>query len=92
MSLGPPLNTFIRSGSMTSTDRRPLPNSPATNRIVQRANNRFGAVVSSIYGFWTARETAVRAGAKNGMRRDAYSIITFDSRASVSCLLDNIQV
>ncbi|PVF92927.1 hypothetical protein CPB86DRAFT_144289 [Serendipita vermifera] len=73
-----------RSGSMTNYDRRPLPNSPATTRIVQRANNRFGAVVSSIYGFWTARETAVRAGAKNGMRRDAYSIITFESSASVT--------
>ncbi|PVF98362.1 hypothetical protein CPB86DRAFT_825740 [Serendipita vermifera] len=73
-----------RSGSMTDTDRRPLPNSPATTKIVQRADNRFGAVVSSIYGFWTARDTAVRAGAKNGMRRDAYSIITFESSASVT--------
>ncbi|CAG8553504.1 2166_t:CDS:2 [Acaulospora colombiana] len=56
----------------------------ATNKIVQKADNRFGAVISSIYGFWTARETAVRAGAKNGMRRDAYSIITFESSASVT--------
>ena len=45
---------------MTDTDRRPLAHSPATARIVQRANNRFGAVVSSVYGFWTARDKAMR--------------------------------
>ncbi|KIM19859.1 hypothetical protein M408DRAFT_334238 [Serendipita vermifera MAFF 305830] len=75
------------SGSMCSTDRRPLADSPATQRIVQHANNRFGAVVSSLYAFWTAREAAVRAGANAGQRRDAYSIITFHHSASV--LLNN---
>jgi len=68
---------------MAGTDRRPLPNSPATQRIVQRANNRFGAVVSSLYGFWTARDAALRSTVA-GMRRDAYTIIPFDSTASVS--------
>ncbi|KIM22917.1 hypothetical protein M408DRAFT_332686 [Serendipita vermifera MAFF 305830] len=71
------------SGSMTYTDRRPLADSPATQRIVQHADNRFGAVVSSLYAFWTAREAAVRAGANVGQRRDAYSIITFHHTASV---------
>ena len=68
---------------MTDTDRQPLPNSPATQRIVQRANNRFGAVISSLYGFWTARDAAVRAGVNAGQRRDAYSIVSFDHNASV---------
>ena len=68
---------------MTWSDRQPLPNSPATRRIVQLANNRFGAVLSSLYGFWTAREAAVRSGANAGQRRDAYSIVLFDHTASV---------
>lgn len=72
------------SGSMTATDKRPLSHSPATARIVQRANNRFGAVVSSIYGFWTARDKAVRTGSSSGARRDAYTIIPFESTASVA--------
>ena len=68
---------------MSYRDRRPLPSTPATQRIVAVANNRFGAVMSSLYGFWTARDTAVRAGAAAGLRRDAYSIITFESSAYV---------
>lgn len=68
---------------MTGTDRRPLPGSPATQRIVQRANNRFGAVLSSLYAFWSARDAAARIGASAGVRRDAYTIITFDHQATV---------
>lgn len=69
---------------MMARDRRPLPDSPATQRIVQRADNRFGAVISSLYAFWTAREAAISAGANSGQRRDAYSIISFHHNASVN--------
>jgi hypothetical protein len=69
---------------MKGTDRQPLPNSPVTRSITQRSNNRFGAVISSLHGFWTARETAVRGRPNAGVRKDAYTIITFNSDASVS--------
>ncbi|KAF9231331.1 hypothetical protein BU15DRAFT_68421 [Melanogaster broomeanus] len=65
-----------RSGSMLYNDRRPLANTPATARISARSNNRFGAVLSSLYSFWTARAAAV-AGS-HAARRDAYSVILFD--------------
>jgi hypothetical protein len=65
-----------RSGSMSYSDRHPLPNTPASARIIQRSNNRFGAVLSSLYSFWSARAAAV-AGPQ-AARRDSYSIILFD--------------
>ncbi|KAF8548149.1 hypothetical protein OG21DRAFT_1501183 [Imleria badia] len=65
-----------RSASMGSTDRRPLPNTPSTARISARSNNRYGAVLSSLHGFWTARATAMATS--NAARRDAYSVILFD--------------
>lgn len=61
---------------MRLTDRQPLRNTPASDRIIQRSNNRFGAVLSSLYGFWSARAAAV-AG-RQSARRDSYSIILFD--------------
>ncbi|KAG0697666.1 hypothetical protein DFH29DRAFT_984173 [Suillus ampliporus] len=66
-----------RSSSMTIKDRRPLPNTPASDRITRRCNNRFGAVMSSLYSFWSARATAV--GGQQGTRRDSYSVILFQS-------------
>jgi hypothetical protein len=66
-----------RSGSMASSDRHPLPNTPASDRIVGRSNNRFGAVLSSLYSFWSARAAAV--GGQQAARRDSYSVILFDS-------------
>jgi hypothetical protein len=80
--------TVARSESMSDQDRQPLPDTPATQRIVAVANNRFGAVVSTLYSFWTARDTAVRAGAAAGLRRDAYSIVTFESSAYVRFWLE----
>jgi len=71
---------------MGGTDRRPLPNSPVTRRITQRANNRLGAVVSSLYGFWTAHDAALRSNAAS-IRRDAYTVILFNSTASVRAFL-----
>ncbi|KAI9434837.1 hypothetical protein H4582DRAFT_1855657 [Lactarius indigo] len=77
-----------RSGSMSSTDRRPLPNAPATNQITRSANNRLGAVYSALYSFWSARHAAVTAGQQSvGARRDAYSIILFNENAA--SVLDN---
>jgi hypothetical protein len=61
---------------MGSTDRQPLRNTPASGRIIRSSNNRFGAVLSSLYSFWSARAAAV-AGTQTA-RRDAYSVILFD--------------
>ncbi|KAI6111762.1 hypothetical protein EV401DRAFT_1987972 [Pisolithus croceorrhizus] len=66
------------SGSMSSKDKKPLPNTPASGRISSRSNNRFGAVLSSLYGFWSARAAAIGSSA-NAARRDAYSVILFNS-------------
>ncbi|TFY78519.1 hypothetical protein EWM64_g5492, partial [Hericium alpestre] len=41
------------------SDRRPLPNAPATDRIACASNNRLGAVFSALYGFWSARHAAI---------------------------------
>lgn len=70
-----------RSGSMSSCDRGPLADSPMTNRIRQTANNRLGAVYSALHGFWSARHAAVTVGRQSGVgaRRDAYSVILFES-------------
>ena len=72
-----------RSGSMSNTDRRPLANAPATNKIVLRSNNRLGAVYSALHSFWSARHAAVSAGPQTTQtRRDAYSVILFDDAVS----------
>lgn len=63
---------------MSCKDRRPLANSPATNTIAAHSNNRLGAVLSSLYSFWSARNTAVTAGQQNANRRDSYSVVLFD--------------
>ncbi|KAG2076123.1 hypothetical protein BDR04DRAFT_1003889 [Suillus decipiens] len=65
-----------RSSSMCLTDRQPLRNTPASDKIVRSSNNRFGAVLSSLYSFWSARAVAV-AG-QQAVRRDSYSVILFD--------------
>ncbi|KAH8993667.1 hypothetical protein EDB83DRAFT_2304539 [Lactarius deliciosus] len=69
-----------RSSSMSSDDRLPLADAPATDRIVQKASNRLGAVYSALYSFWSARHVAVTSGQETtGARRDAYSVIMFNS-------------
>ncbi|KAI9450271.1 hypothetical protein BJY52DRAFT_1227294 [Lactarius psammicola] len=74
------------SRSMARNDRKPLPNAAGTSRITPIANNRLGAVISSLYSFWTARQAAVSQGAQlGGHRRDAYSIIFF-SRTPMTCV------
>ena len=61
---------------MGSRDSRPLSNTPATARISARANNRYGAVLSSLHSFWTARAAAITNS--SAARRDAYSVVLFD--------------
>ncbi|SRR6266478_5859278 len=78
----------FRSGSMSFDDRRPLANAPMTNRIQQHTNNRLGAVYSALYSFWSARHAATMAGQQTvGARRDAYSVILFNSATTL--VLDN---
>ncbi|KAI9511012.1 hypothetical protein F5148DRAFT_1174723 [Russula earlei] len=55
-----------RSTSMSSTDRRPLPDAPMTKKIQKSANNRLGA---------RPRQTT-------GARPDAYSLIIFNEKAT----------
>ncbi len=63
---------------MSRSDRQPLPNAAGTPLITPTANNRLGAVLSSLYSFWIARQAAVSHNAQlGGYRRDAYSIIFF---------------
>ncbi|KAH9016242.1 hypothetical protein EDB85DRAFT_1898280 [Lactarius pseudohatsudake] len=71
---------FHVSSSMESDDRLPLADAPATDRIVQQAGNRLGAVYSALYSFWSARHVAATSGQETtGARRDAYSVIMFNS-------------
>ncbi|KAH9010964.1 hypothetical protein EDB85DRAFT_2136036 [Lactarius pseudohatsudake] len=71
---------------MARSDRRPLPNAAGTPLITRIANNRLGAVISSLYSFWTARQAAVSQHEQlGGHRRDAYSIIFF-SRTPMICV------
>lgn len=68
---------------MKKGDRRPLPNAPSSGLIRQHANNRYGAVLSSLYGFWNSRQAAAQS-ASVGVRGDAYSFVTFGVQATVS--------
>ncbi|KAG8729622.1 hypothetical protein FRC11_008340, partial [Ceratobasidium sp. 423] len=70
------------SGSMTSRDHLPLPNLPVTSRLVSQCNNRYGAVVSALYGFLKS-QAAVVANAGLTSRQDAYSIVNFDNKAEI---------
>lgn len=70
-----------RSGSMSGTDRQPLPGTPATARILRSANNRLGAVYGAMYSFWTARAQALDRSVAADNRRDSYSAILFESTA-----------
>ena len=70
---------------MSENDRQPLANTPATARIVQRANNRLGAVYSALYSFWSARSVTVTVGLQaTHARRDAYSVIFFNHTVSTA--------
>lgn len=47
---------------MDFSDRQPLTEGPAAERIQRRSNNRLGAVYSALYSFWSARHAAISAG------------------------------
>ncbi|CAE6383430.1 unnamed protein product [Rhizoctonia solani] len=70
------------SGSMTSRDHRPVANLPITSRLVSQCNNRYGAVVSALYGFLRNREAVVSSVGLSS-RQDAYSIVIFDKKAEI---------
>lgn len=70
---------------MSSRDHRPLRGTPQTTALVRRHDNRLGAVLSSLYGFWCARHAALE---RFGARRDAYSMILFDNRVQTVLLND----
>lgn len=68
---------------MEDSDRGPLPNTPTTHLIRQRANNRYGAVLSALYGFWESRSNTLGPSGTGVLRRDSYSIVSFESRPTV---------
>ncbi|KAI9450262.1 hypothetical protein BJY52DRAFT_1175724 [Lactarius psammicola] len=72
------------SKSMSRSDRQPLPDATGTPLITSTANNRHGAVLSSLYSFWISRQAAV-SHKLGGNRRDAYSVIFF-SKAPLICV------
>ena len=77
------LTMSIRSGSMCTTDHKPLSNTPMSQRVSSHHNNRYGAVLSALYAFWSSREVATRQGASSGARQDSYSIVLFDHAPEV---------
>jgi hypothetical protein len=68
---------------MSQTDRRPPHDSARVDRIMQKANNRLGVVLSALYSFWVARQAALNSGSSLGAgTRDAYSLIFFNHESS----------
>lgn len=68
---------------MTSTDRKPLTNTPMARHIAVQHNNRYGAVLSALWSFWHSRRVVTRNGGRSGVRQDMYSIVLFGSTAEV---------
>lgn len=65
---------------MSRSDLKPLRNSAGARYIIPTADNRLGAVLSSLYSFWIARQAAATRDAQSGgQRRDAYSIMFFST-------------
>ncbi|KAJ7117678.1 hypothetical protein C8R44DRAFT_199862 [Mycena epipterygia] len=81
-----------KSASMGGTDFQPLLNRPGADLIIRHSNNRLGAVFSSLHAFWISRSSALNQGRRGaiGGRKDAYSVIFFDSTARV-CLQNDTQ-
>ncbi|KAG9094852.1 hypothetical protein FRC06_010424, partial [Ceratobasidium sp. 370] len=69
------------SGSMSCQDRGPLPDTPVSGKLRSSCNDRYGAVLSALYGFWSARESKVGVPSEQP-RQDAYSVITFNTAAT----------
>ena len=68
---------------MSQQDIRPPPDSAGIERINRTANNRLGAVFSSLFSFWIDRQAAAnRTSLMGGVRKDAYSLIFFNHEPS----------
>jgi hypothetical protein len=72
-----------RSESMSQQDMQPPPDSAGIERIKPTADNRLGAVFSSLYSFWIEREAVISRNSVNGRDgNDAYSLIFFNHEQS----------
>ena len=68
---------------MSKEDIQPPPDSSGIERIKATADNRLGAVFSTLYSFWIQREAAVNRNSVKGIdRKDAYSLIFFNNEQS----------
>lgn len=73
---------------MSFNDIVPRVDAPMANIITQFANNRLGAVYSALYGFWSSRHAATVGRQTVGTRRDAYSVILFESATTYILIND----
>ncbi|KAB5588316.1 hypothetical protein CTheo_8242 [Ceratobasidium theobromae] len=62
------------STSMRNTDRTPLRDTPVSALLRDSCNNRYGAVLSALYGFLRSREAIYTTSQP---RQDAYTVVTF---------------
>jgi hypothetical protein len=68
---------------MSQQDMQPPPDSAGIERIKPSADNRLGAVFSSLYSFWIEREAVIGRNSVNGRDgNDAYSLIFFNHEQS----------
>ncbi|KAG9021281.1 hypothetical protein FRB95_002446 [Tulasnella sp. JGI-2019a] len=77
--LRPAFHVIFVSSSMGHDDRKPVPNTPCSAEISRYNPNRFGAVLSALYGFWLSRDSGT-----GGPRRNSYSAILFSGTTQVS--------
>ncbi|CAG8710849.1 9684_t:CDS:2, partial [Racocetra fulgida] len=75
--------TIDRSGSMSSTDKKPLPDTPVYNLIKARHENRTGAVYSAVYSFMEARLAAQARSQLQSTNKDTVSLILFSHEVIV---------
>ena len=68
---------------MFLTGHRPLADTPMTTWIFEEQDNRYGAVLSSLYAFWSSQQVVTRNGNAAGARQDSYSTILFDHSSEV---------
>ncbi|CCA69205.1 hypothetical protein PIIN_03105 [Serendipita indica DSM 11827] len=74
-----------RSSSMQETDHLPSRNTPVSAILTQRANNRFGAVLSATYAFWLSREAAISRITSAGRRKDFTTVVAFNHLPMTIC-------
>lgn len=67
---------------MSDQDRQPLLHTPVSNAIMATHPNRYGAVLTALYSFLAARETALARVQTS--QKDEYSVVLFDHNAQVS--------